>query len=267
VQLILTIRKNGVDLLSLKFKGLLLKIDSSGIATEIKMDTDEINDDNILFLIDEVNYKNWLYIGSNTSFIHKRGAMRVANSLKKFGYELNGSIIGRKCTDLEIIDKTSDQTKQDKEEIFYSLFKKSEIKFEELEVKKPSAVSSNVFTKNNVLIRPVSEALVNNITQSEPEFTSIDKEITPDKEKGYEGVNKFGVLVTSILQEFPEIRISKSSKDENEYVVESPDGPVCQLKIDSDKLVISSNSTFGDDDKKIKIQQKFIHLSKKLPDL
>jgi len=248
-----------------KHSALLLKIDKNGIAQVVETEPGQITEDSVLFLIDEENKKNWLFIGSNVSFIHKRGSMRVANSLKKFGYEINGSIVGRKCSGLEIIDKTEETYDTEKEKIFYSIIQKGDRQIEAEQQVNTLKSESNEFMEKEVIIRPLNEVYSKEENKKEEVKTAIKKKTRTTK--GKDGYDKFGVLVTSILQEYPEIMIRKKSDGEFQYIVEAPEGAVCELKIEENKLVISSNSTFGGENKKIKIQQKFINLSKKILEL
>ena len=80
------------------------------------------------------------------------------------------------------------------------------------------------------------------------------------------GSVKTGILITSVMKEYPELHVNhRSGKDSEEYELETPDGTICKFRVDGSKLVISPESTFGGEEKKIKIQKTFVEVAKRLP--
>ncbi|MHA1835935.1 MAG: hypothetical protein ACTSYQ_03285 [Candidatus Odinarchaeia archaeon] len=235
--------------MSHKIDRIILKITQDGLAEKIENITEPDSKD-VLFLIDEVNKTDYLYIGESVGFIHKRAAMRVANSLKKFGYQLDNSIIGRHCKKLVIIDKTEKELSANEEENFLQLLKNKKLS------EPPKISTNNVEVSNNVksvekIIRPINEAIEN-----------MDKEKTTKTPEDNDGYEKLGILISSILTVYPELKITKVKN--NKYVIEAPIGELCSLQVKKNKLVISPQSTFGGEENKLKIQQRFVVLSSKL---
>ena len=231
---------------------LTLHITKDGETTLTNIPLNKLPPDGVFLVIDENEKKDYLVIGENVAFIYKRMAMRIANSLKKFGYQLSdGTIIGSNCSELVILDKTDKNTSTEEQEQILKEISKEK-------TKKPTKQTSNTikkiadkFAKKNVIIKPLNEAI-----------TSDAKKTTDVKESSIKGEDKFGILVASILTIYPDIRITQQNGAGKRYIIESPEGAICALEIKGDKIVISPESTFGGEEEKFKIQQKFVKLTK-----
>lgn len=247
---------------------LILNIDKDGVSNQVELNPDVLDDDTVIFVIDEKNCKDWLYIGARVSFIHKRAAMRIANSLKKFGYKVNNSIVGHRCNELVVIDKTSNEPETRSSEDALRSVISSQIQLKNKpDVEVAENRSEAGILKDGSLIRPLDQGrTVKDAILQNNKAISLEEDIKNDfsVSRDNSGLNKFGVLVASMLQEFPELRIIRNH---NKYSVESPTGEICRLELSSDKLLISAESNFGEGDVKAKIQQKFINLTKKLPEI
>jgi len=186
--------------------------------------------------------------------------MRAANSIRRFGYHLNESFIGNKCKELVVIDHETDS---DQRALVLQQLKSlitatsSPPVLENIEnVSKPFNFTD---LKERPLIRPVEEL-------SESFKHLSDGTSTPSKtlttcETSY---RKLGVLLTSILSFYPEIKISRLGEG---FMVESPSGVICKLKVKNDRLIVSASSTFGGEKIKYKIQKKFVYLVEKMKPL
>lgn len=82
---------------------ILLEI-SSGTSQRLPFVTESLKHDNIVAIMDEIHELLWLWMGANTGLVSRRGAMRVARSLKAYGHEIGPSIVGRRLKDVVAID-------------------------------------------------------------------------------------------------------------------------------------------------------------------
>ncbi len=218
-----------------------------------------LDDNSIILVVDEDNACNWFYMGLNTTLIHRRAALRAANSIKRFGYTFNNTVIGNRCKEFIIIDVDEEpEVRESKIQRLNSVLKEQSIK-PAFKTPEASQIDSPYF-KNNVLIRPIDE-LKEQIKYSNQYCLTESKVLKDSSALCNEiGCRKLGVLLTSILSNYSKIKITRDSEN---YTVESPDVHICRVKIKKDRLIISSSSTFGGEDEKYSIQKKFINLMEK----
>lgn len=80
------------------------------------------------------------------------------------------------------------------------------------------------------------------------------------------GEIKAGIVISSILREFPELYISreKDSSGAVKYRVESPEASLCEFTISNEEVKIASDSSFGGGEKEGAIRNQIDDLLKKL---
>lgn len=80
------------------------------------------------------------------------------------------------------------------------------------------------------------------------------------------GEIKAGIVISSILKEFPEIYISreKDSGGAAKYRVESPEASLCEFTISNEEIKIASDSSFGGGEKESAIRHQIESLLKTL---
>jgi len=80
------------------------------------------------------------------------------------------------------------------------------------------------------------------------------------------GEIKAGIVITSILKEFPELYISRKSDQSGavKYRVESPETSLCEFAITDEEVKITSDSSFGGGEKEREIRNQINSLLKAL---
>ena len=101
---------------------MLLEI-TEGISTPLPFNADSLREDNIVAILDEVHEKLWVWLGTNTGLIKRRGGMRVARSVKRYGKDFGNHNVGKFLDVIETIDgkKINDEDK-DKFQTILELF-------------------------------------------------------------------------------------------------------------------------------------------------
>ncbi|WEU39982.1 MAG: hypothetical protein OdinLCB4_005800 [Candidatus Odinarchaeum yellowstonii] len=217
-----------------------------------------LDEENIFLVVDDDNSCSWLYIGLNTTLIHRRAALRAANSIKRFGYSFNNKTIGSRCREFIIIDADDESTvRESKTQRLKSVFTLPHAKTV-FKTTEPREVESTIF-KNGLLIRPIEELneQVKDSNQQVSRREILDKSSELSADTGY---RKLGVLLTSILLKYPDIKILRLGEY---YVVNSPDKSLCRVKVKNDRLIVSNSLNFGGEEEKYEIQKKFIGLMEK----
>ncbi len=274
---------------------LMLGLDESGESSLIPFSEENLKGENVVVVIDEPNEVVWLWIGHQVSFVRKRAASRIANSIKRFGYEVQNILVGKGIRTLEVIEESL-LGEPDIKEKYEKLKRLLQTSFS------PVGKFLVSFGDKEVATKPVSLPEVETIIQPAPEppepqaspETEVSAQpksstlgalkITPQEiinqvsaaserssaHKGSPsdvlGSIKTGILITSVMKEYPELHVNcRSAKDNEEYELETPDGIICKFRVDGSKLVISPESTFGGEEKKMKIQKIFVEVAKKLP--
>ena len=77
---------------------------TSGSSERLPYSMDSLADDKVVAIMDEIHKVIWLWMGSNTGLVQRRGAMRVAQSLKTYGHEIGPTIVGRNLEDVISVD-------------------------------------------------------------------------------------------------------------------------------------------------------------------
>ncbi|TFF88418.1 MAG: hypothetical protein EU549_03060, partial [Promethearchaeota archaeon] len=83
---------------------IMLKIES-GSSERLPFSLDSLKSDLVVAVIDEIHKVIWLWTGANTGLVQRRGAMRVAQSLKTYGHTIGPTIVGRNLEDVLAIDE------------------------------------------------------------------------------------------------------------------------------------------------------------------
>ncbi|MEM2109737.1 MAG: hypothetical protein QW327_04540 [Candidatus Odinarchaeota archaeon] len=223
------------------------------------------DDNSVILVVDEENYRIWLYIGAAVSLIHKRAAMRAANSIRRFGYHLNESLIGNKCKELIVIDpETDSEQRSTAVQQLKSIINASSSTPVLEKVENASKPFNFTDLKERPLIRPIEE-LNKSVEHSSGKTSTLSKSlVTSLKTNSETSYRKLGVLLASILSIYPEIKISRLGEG---YSVEAPSGVICKLKVKNDRLIVSASSTFGGEKIKYKIQKKFVYLVERMKPL
>ncbi len=273
----------------------MLGLDESGESTPIHFSEENLKEESVAIIIDEQNEIVWLWIGRQIGFIRKRAASRIANSIKRFGYEIQNILVGKGIGKLEIIEESLLGEPDIKEKfeqlkgVFRSKFSpvnKFLVSFgEKAMTAKPVSLPAE-----EVIIQPApqppeplpSAEVADSIKpkSSTPETLKITpqeiiSQVSASTEKPSApqenlsdvlGSVKTGILITSVMKEYPELHVNhRSEEDSEEYELETPEGTICKFRVDGAKLVISPESTFGGEEKKIKIQKVFVEVAKRLP--
>ncbi|MFX0096885.1 MAG: hypothetical protein ACFE7E_03910 [Candidatus Hodarchaeota archaeon] len=274
---------------------IMLGLDDSGESSPIHFSEENLNGESVVIIIDEQNEIVWLWIGKQISFVRKRAASRIANSIKRFGYEIQNILVGKGIRTLETIEESllGEPDIREKFEQLKGLFRSKFSSVNEFLVS---------FGEKTVTAKPVSLPAEEIIIQPAPQppepqpsaeviasakpkpSTPETLKITPQEMisqvsastetssaphknlRDILGSVKTGILITSVMKEYPELHVNhRSGEDSEEYELETPDGTICRFKVDGSKLVISPESTFGGEEKKIKIQKVFVEVAKNLP--
>lgn len=77
---------------------------TSGSSERLPYSMDSLADDRVVAVMDEIHKVIWLWMGSKTGLVQRRGAMRVAQSLKTYGHEIGPTIVGRNLEDVISVD-------------------------------------------------------------------------------------------------------------------------------------------------------------------
>lgn len=208
-------------------------------------------EDSIILVVDEDYACNWLFIGSNTTLIHRRAGMRAANFVRRLGYPLNNSVIGNKCKEFIIIDvEEGAEIRQSKIQQLKSILTRPPPKpVFKTPVETPRIKSPDF--RSETIIRPIEElkGRINSSTQS------------CSSEKLYEaGYRRLGVLLASILLTYNDIRITREAE---RYMIDAANTRLCSVKVKGDRLIVAESSTFGGVEEKYNIQKRFIRLMEK----
>lgn len=273
----------------------MLSLDESGESVLIPFSEESLKGENVVVVIDEPNEVVWLWIGQQISFVRKRAASRIANSIKRFGYEVQNILVGKGIKTLEVIEESL-LGESDMKEKYEKLKRLVQSDFS------PVGKFLVSFGDKAIAAKPVGLPEVETIIQPAPQppepqaSPEVDVNVQPEpstpavlkitpqeimsqvsnasetpsapKESLSDvlGSIKTGILITSVMKEYPELYVNcRSAKESEEYELEAPDGTVCKFRVDGSKLIISPESTFGGEEKKIRIQKIFVEVAKNLP--
>jgi len=274
---------------------MMLGLDESGESSPIHFSEENLKGESVVIIIDEQNEVVWLWIGQQISFIRKRAASRIANSIKRFGYEIQNILVGKGIKTLEIIEESllGEPDIREKFEQLKGLFKSKSSPVNKFLVsfgEKAMTTKPVSLPAEETIIQPAPQPLepqpsaevVASVQpkSSTPETLKItpqemisqvsaSTETPPAPQENLSdvlGSVKTGILITSVMKEYPELYVNhRSGEDSEEYELETPDGTICKFRVEGSKLIISPESTFGGEEKKIKIQKVFVEVAKKLP--
>jgi len=229
--------------------------------------------DSILVILDEQEKKIWLWQGRKTSFLARRMVMRTVQTIKRFGYEINGDRISD-FSDIVIVDE-KDFSKDEQQTLYETLKEKflkasaaaeaaaeSEAVKEEKKVSEPAveelaeelpeppeipAQGEETPVKPPVeVVEPSVEAEQAYEPQPEAPAAKVVEETAEspltEEERALPNVDiKVGLLISSVLKEFPEIYISVHGTN---VIMESAEGTLTIFRILDRELELSPDFDF-----------------------
>ena len=68
--------------------------DDSGEVNAVKLDSNLVNSDNAIIVLDEYNDTCWVWVGRNVSMPTRMHALRIARGLQKSGFQVGTTTIG-----------------------------------------------------------------------------------------------------------------------------------------------------------------------------
>ncbi|MHA1333114.1 MAG: hypothetical protein ACTSPL_03465 [Candidatus Odinarchaeia archaeon] len=231
---------------------LMLELNEQGDISPIQLSTSSFASDKILLVVDEINSTVWLWTGRDISFIQKRMALRMANSLKTFGYRVQNVLIGRGSRHLIHIDESEldDAETKSNYETLITTIKNSNIEGILGIYTKPVAEIGEVrVPKDAVIIKPrekrerVEEGGLAPppVPTSEAPFEGEEVTVLQSASDEIKDSVKAGILISCVLEEFPEIHIKRITENGKLcYEIELPENIMFKFKLGNSNVAFES---------------------------
>ena len=242
---------------------IMLKI-IQGNSDRLPFSLDSLKSDIVVAIIDEVHNVLWLWMGANTGLVQRRGAMRVAQSLKTYGHTIGPTIVGRNSDDVISVDEKKIQTDSlmgGRYEKVQSLFQMDfSIDADVLAVFKTTSLDSQPSyyglskgQRDNLVEAAISAPSVGDdqrnieevIGQYRPSPT-FQESSTPESTvktvvKPTDvliGDVKASIVISSILTQLNDIFVGVSDDPSGKkiYTIENADGVICKFSIDGTNI-------------------------------
>ena len=245
---------------------LLLLEFNRGDVTEKEPRFDHLTSDSTIIILDDSDHKIYIWQGKNIGLVERRTVARTAQTLKRFGYS-NNNVHYDGFTDVIILDE-SDINKPDIRS-HYDTIKEHLLRIEAgqdledtpnveptsppMDNQQPEVIPADVVvtepseevemvTEKDPKESPSSDEPVI-LESSGPTFSIIKQgndEITPDEIPPSASL-KTGALIFAIMQEYPEIYVSKQGSS---IIVESPEGTLTVFRLLERELELSPEYDF-----------------------
>lgn len=219
---------------------LMFKLSESGDLELIDPSPDNLTSQHIILILDEINSAVWLWTGGETSLIKKRIALRMANSLKTYGYHYKNMLVGRGCRNLIQIDENELESPEVKNQynklmdtlsniqITGMLGSSKEEKIKVKQVKIPEHVT---------IIKPQEETKEAPAQIETQQIKQPPAAITFLTSTDLKEQVKAGTLIASALDRFSELRIKKISQEgKTYYELEVPEKKILKFIVSNGEI-------------------------------
>ncbi|MHA1269752.1 MAG: hypothetical protein ACTSPY_08215 [Candidatus Helarchaeota archaeon] len=276
---------------------IMLKI-TQGKSDRLTYKIENLRDSDVVAIMDEVHGVIWLWMGSNTGLVQRRGAMRVAQSLKTYGHTIGPTIVGKSLSDVVHIDGrtiNSDSVMAGRFNKVKELFQiDHNIEADVLGVYKafstdtqPSYYGLSKEQRDNLVQAALSTPAVGEDDRSIEEIVGQYRPPPSTKETPAPaptpavssapstelisdelvGDVKASIIISSVLTQLNDLFVSVGSGEGGKkiYTVENADGLVCKFQVDGTNIKFLPGSwELVDKESKTKIQKVFIDRTKLL---